>query len=186
MSDHRRKLRIVNGMLRARERGHGRVSWFLEREGVPRSTAYRWKQEVDWWLEEGPGELARLRREVAERQGAFAQLARSQVIAALRKPACERAFALTAAVLGNSDTEVAALLEMAGGRRLSHQTIHRIIGKASVRARMAYDRWFAGVGKVAAVDEVFLGQRPLLLMVAASPRSSASNRSGLICTSMPG
>ncbi|MBL7224339.1 MAG: hypothetical protein ISS72_10835 [Candidatus Brocadiae bacterium] len=48
---------------------------------------------------------------------------------------------------------------------LSHQTIHRIVEEASARARRAFEGHFAGVGEVAAADEVFLGHRPLLLMV---------------------
>ena len=141
------------------------MAMFLEHEGVPRSTAYRWKQEVEWSLVEGPGELARLRRELDEQQGAFERVAAAMAFPDLREPARERAFAVTAAVSGNSDTEVAHLLALAGGRRLSHQTIHRIIEEASASARRAYQRWFAGVGEVAAADEIFLGERPLLLMV---------------------
>jgi hypothetical protein len=169
MSDHTEKLRIVNGMVQARQRGHGRVGAFLEYAGVPRSTAYRWKQEVDWWLAEGPQEVERLRRELDETRRAFERSAAGVAFGDLREPARERAFVVTAAVLGNSDTEVAHLLALGGGRRLSHQTIHRIVEEASARARRAFEGHFAGVGEVAAADEVFLGQRPLLLMV--EPRS---------------
>ena len=165
MDDHTHKLRIVNGMVQARRHGHGRVGMFLEHEGVPRSTAYRWKQEVAWWLTEGPQEMERLRRALYEGRRAFERSAAATAFGGLRDPARERAFVVTAAVLGNSDTEVAHLLALAGGRRLSHQTIHRIIAEASSSARRAFARWFAGVGTVAAADEVFLGQRPLLLMV---------------------
>lgn len=169
MNDHTRKLRIVNGMLQARQRGHGRVGAFLEYSGVPRSTAYRWKQEVEWWLVDGPQEMERLRRELDEERRAFERSAAAVGFGDLREPAREGAFVVTAAVLGNSDTEVAHLLALGGGRRLSHQTIHRIVEAASARARRAFEGWFAGVGEVAAADEVFLGQRPLLLMV--EPRS---------------
>jgi len=162
---HTTKLRIVNGMLQARQRGHGRVGLFLAHEGVPRSTGYRWKQEVEWWLVEGPQEVERLGRKLDEQDGAFKRSAAALDFGELREPARERAFVVTAAVLGNSDTEVAHLLALAGGRRLSHQTIHRIIEEASAQARAAFERWFAGVGCVAAADEIFLGQQPLLLMV---------------------
>ena len=165
MDNHTHKLRIVNGMLQARQRGHGRVVAFLEHEGVARSTAYRWKQEVAWWLVEGPQEVERLRRELDELHRGFGRSAAAMALGDLRDPARERAFVLTAAVLGNSDTEVAALLALAGGRQLSHQTIHRMVEDGSARARRAYERWFAGVGEVAAADEIFLGRRPLLLMV---------------------
>ena len=165
MDNHTHKLRIVNGMLQARQRGHGRVVAFLEHEGVARSTAYRWKQEVDWWLVEGPQEVERLRRELEETRRTFELSAAGVAFGDLRAPARERAFVLTAAVLGNSDTEVAGLLALAGGRELSHQTIHRMVEDGSARARRAYERWFAGVGEVAAADEIFLGRRPLLLMV---------------------
>jgi hypothetical protein len=156
-------------MVQARQRGHGRVGAFLEYAGVPRSTGYRWKQEVEWWLVDGPQEVERLRRELDEERGAFARSAAAVGFGDLREPARERAFVVTAAVLGNSDTEVAQLLALAGGRGLSHQTIHRIVGEASARARRAFEGHFAGVGEVAAADEVFLGHRPLLLMV--EPRS---------------
>jgi hypothetical protein len=77
----------------------------------------------------------------------------------------EWAFIVEAAVRANSDEEVAALLRRAGGRSLSHQTIHSIIAQAGAVARVAYERYFAGVGTVAAGDEIYLGRSPLLLMV---------------------
>lgn len=165
MVDPTRKLRIVNGMFQARRHGHGQVTAFLAGEGVPRSTAYRWKLEVQWALGDGPEEVRRLRAELDDQRRALEGLASAKTLGDLREPGRERAFVVTAAVLGNSDTEVADLLELAGGRRLSHQTVHRYVAEASAKARRAYQRWFAGVGEVAAPDELFLGRRPLLLMV---------------------
>ena len=165
MVDPIRKAWIVSGMGQASKRGYGQVGAFLEREGIARSTGYRWKREVEWCVTEAPQEIARLRAALEVERLAFERFVASMPSAQVREPAGERGFVLLAAVLGNSDTQVADLLAKAGGRRLSHQTIHRIIAEASARARKAFDHWFAGVGSVAAADEIFLGQRPLLLMV---------------------
>jgi len=149
----------------ARRRGHGQVTHYLEQLGVPRSNAYRWEAGLRWLIEFGPSELRELRR---EHEKLRAQLAR------VREHPCgerkmsreqERAFIIAAAVAGNSDEEVAMLLKRAGGRSLSHQTIHSMIAEAAAVARVVYERYFAGAGNVAAADEIFLGRSPLLLMV---------------------
>jgi hypothetical protein len=80
-------------------------------------------------------------------------------------PEEEWVFILEAAVRANGDEEVAALLSRAGGRALSHETIRGTIAEAGAVARVVYERHFAGVGTVAAGDEIYLGRRPLLLMV---------------------
>jgi hypothetical protein len=152
-------------MWAARQRGHGAVTPYLERVGVPRSTGYRWDQELRGWAEFGGAELQRLRR---EHEGLLAKLARPAAEvpkAPGQTPEGERGFVLDAAVLGNSDGEIARLLERAGGRSLSHQTVHATIAAAVARAREVFERHFAGVGTVGAADEVFVGRRPLLLVV---------------------
>jgi hypothetical protein len=116
-------------------------------------------------MESGPSELRELRR---KHETLCAELAR------VREHSCggrgmsreqEWAFMVEAGVLGNSDEEVATLLRRAGGRSLSHQTIHSTIAQAGAVARVVYERYFAGVGSVVAADEIYLGRRPLLLMV---------------------
>ena len=66
---------LVNGMWAARQRGHGWVSAYLKRVGVPRSTGYRWDKKLRSLVEHGPAELRRLRR---ERDGLAAQWARAR------------------------------------------------------------------------------------------------------------
>jgi hypothetical protein len=156
---------VVNGMWWARRRGHGQVGAFLERMGVARSSAYRWAGEFEAWLACGPQELQELRRECeALRREVLVvrQLPRRAVRMSREE---ERRFILRAAVLATSDEDIVSLLEEAGGRRLSHQSVHRIIAEASAVARVVFERYFAGVGKLGAADEMFLGRRPLLLMV---------------------
>lgn len=165
MHDYTRKLEIVNGALQARRRGHGHVKRFLEFKGEARSNLYRWEPELKWLLEEGHSELRRLRRALDDREAALRRLGEEKSCADLKDPKRERAFVLTAAVEGNSDTQVANLLAIGGGRKLSHQTIHRILKEAGAQARGAFQRHFAGVGRVAAFDEIYLGDDPLLLAI---------------------
>lgn len=156
---------IVNGMSVARDRGHGEVTRYLESVGVPRSTAYRWELDLRWLMKFGPTDLRQLRR---ERDKLYAKLQRlleaNHCVEVLRREQ-ERAFIVTMAVLGNSDAEIAALLETVGGRSLSHETIRATINEAAALARVAFARFFSGVGTIAAVDEIFLGKEPLLLAV---------------------
>ena len=157
---------VVNGMSAARQRGHGWVTPYLESVGVPRSTAYRWDHQLRWLAEFGSRELRRLRE---ERDALAATLVDELAPAALTAPLSpqrERALILEAATQGSSDTEIARLLVRAGGRSLSHQTIHATIAEASALARVAFSRYFAGRGRVGAADEIFLGNDPLLLVVA--------------------
>jgi len=60
MVDYARMIEIVNGMLQSRRHRHGDVTLFLDREGVPRPTAYRWKEHVAWSMQEGPEKLRRV------------------------------------------------------------------------------------------------------------------------------
>jgi len=156
----------VNAMCAARARGYGHVSRCLARMGVPRSTAYRWEARSRWLVEFGPQALRELER---EREELRAELARApEALARARRemsPEEEWGFILEAAVRANSDEEVAALLWRAGGRSLSHETIHATIAEAGAVARVVYERYFAGVGNVAAGDEIYLGRSPLLVMV---------------------
>jgi len=156
---------VVKGMSWARAQGHGGITRFLERIGVARSSAYRWEQGVRRLLEFGASDLRRLR---AERDKLYAELeglcAGGQRFGPMSREQ-ERRFILTMAVLGNSDTEIATLLAAVGGRWLSHETIAATIREAGALARAAFARHFSGVGTVAAVDEIFLGQAPLLLAV---------------------
>ncbi len=154
---------VVNGMSEARKRGHGAVTAYLRRVGVPRATAYRWDGELRWLMEEGLGELRRLRaqcRRLSADRAAPAVPGRAEP-----GRAEERAFIVEAAVSGNSDEEIARLLARAGGRRLSHETVRATIAEAAQRARAVFEEHFAGVGTLGAADEIFLGRRPLLLRV---------------------
>jgi len=72
---------------------------------------------------------------------------------------------LEAAVLGTSDGEIARLVSRATGRSVSHETVNGVIAAAGRRAREIFERYFAGVGRVGAADEIFLGRRPLLVVV---------------------
>lgn len=165
MVDFNIRWEVVNGMPLARARGYGEVTGYLASLGVARSSAYRWEQEMRWLVEFGPRQLRQLAN---ERDALYAQLHR-----VLERGRCtegmsraqERRFILFMAVLGNSDAEIATLLEAVGGRRLSHETIRGIINEAAALARAAFARYFRGVGTVAAVDEIFLGKKPLLLAV---------------------
>ena len=156
---------VVNGMWSARQRGHGWVTTYLRQVGVPRSTAYRWDHELRWLVEFGGAELRQVRAE-CERLSGVAAGRDSQVAArTAMSRAQDRAFILEAAVLGNSDQEIARLLARAGGRSLSHETVNAEIAAAGRRAREVFARYFAGVGRVGAADEIFLGRAPVLLVV---------------------
>ena len=104
---------VVNGMSWARQRGHGWVTTYLRQVGVPRSTAYRWDQELRWLVEFGGAELRRLRAK-CERLSAMVAGRDTEVAArTAMSRAQERAFMVEAAVLGNSDEEIARLLARA-------------------------------------------------------------------------
>jgi len=133
--------------------------------GEAPSNGYRWEPELKWLVEHGASELRLLRRALDEREAALGALAEQELPGDLTHPRRERAFVLTAAVEGNSDAQVATLLALAGGRTLSHQTIHRILKEAAGLARAAFHRYFAGVGKAGAFDEIYLGDDPLLLAI---------------------
>ena len=160
---------VVNGMGSARERGHGCVSTYLRQVGVPRSTAYRWDQELHELVEFGAGELRRLRAECERLRAELARGGEERTAEATAVRARQRALILEAAVLGTSDTEAVRLVWRALGRSVSHETVNAVIAEASRRAPEVFRRYFAGVGSVGAADEIFLGCRPLLLMV--EPRS---------------
>jgi len=155
---------VVNGMSEARRRGYGCVTAYLLSVGVPRPTAYRWEQRQRRLLEFGWEGVYQLKREL-ERMLVLASL--QCVAGGVHKLTRERerALILEAAVVGNSDTEVAQLLVCAGGRKLSHETVRATIEKAGEQARKVFERYFAGVGTVGAADEIFLGRSPLLLVV---------------------
>jgi len=165
MVDFRVRWEIVNGMWAARAQGHGCVSRYLRARRVPRSSAYRWKRELESLLEGGGRAVRRLRRERDQLAATLAQVSQAPEGDGELRGRREWAFIVEAAVVGNSDEEVATLLRRAGGRSLSHQTIHSRIAEAAAVARVVYERYFAGVGTVAAGDEIYLGRSPLLLMV---------------------
>jgi hypothetical protein len=156
-------------MWSARERGHGCVSPYLRQVGVPRPTAYRWRRELHWLVEFGAAELRRLRAECARLRAEVARRGEERTAEAPASRARERALILEAAVLGTSDTEIARLVWRATGRSVSHETVNAVIAEMGERAPKVYARYFAGVGCVGAADEIFLGRRPLLLVV--EPRS---------------
>jgi len=152
-------------MWSARERGHGCVSAYLRREGVPRSTGYRWDKELRWLVEFGAPELRRLRAECARLSAEVARGGEERTAAAAASRVRQRALILEGAVLGTSDGEVARLVSQAMGRSVSHETVNAVIAAASRRAPAVFARYFAGVGSVGAADEIFLGRKPLLLVV---------------------
>jgi len=160
---------VVNGMWSARERGHGCVSTYLRQVRVPRSTGYRWDKELHWLVEFGAPELRRLRAECARLSAEVARCGEERRAEAAASRVRERALILEGAVLGTSDTEITRLASQALGRSLSHETVNAVIAAASRRAPAVFARYFAGVGSVGAADEIFLGRKPLLLMV--EPRS---------------
>jgi len=160
---------IVNGMYAARRRGHGGVRPFLKSRGVAPASGYRWKKELEWLVEEGPLELRRLRSQVDRLSAQLAEQGPAPPAARALSGKEERAFMLEAAVTGNSDGTVVGLLARAGGRRLSHETVHAEVAEAAAMARVAFERYFEGVGTVGAADEIFLGRGPALLV--AEPTS---------------
>jgi hypothetical protein len=145
------------------------VSTYLRQVGVARSTAYRCDQELHWLVEFGAAELRRLRAECARLGAEAARRGEERAAEATAVRARQRALILEAAVLGTSDTEAARLVWRALDRSVSHETVNAVIAEASRRAPEVFRRYFAGVGSVGAADEIFLGCRPLLLMV--EPRS---------------
>jgi len=73
---------------------------------------------------------------------------------------------------GISTGNVAALLAVAGGRRVDAKTVERRVAELEVAAPVVFGHHFAGVGRVAAGDELFT-PAPLLLMVEPKyPRES--------------
>lgn len=164
MVDYARMIEIVNGMLQSRRHRYGDVTLFLDREGVPRSTAYRWKQFVAWAMQEGPEERRRMSVELDELRRAAARTAQQPSAAALTDPARELRFMAEGLARGISTGNVAALLAAGGGRRVDPKTVERRVAGLEVAAPVVFRRHFAGVGRVAAGDEVFLPD-PLLLTV---------------------
>lgn len=164
MLNYPRMASVVNGMSQARRFGHGQVTAFLERAGMARSTAYRWKSQLAWWLEEGPAAFARMSAQVEELLAAGACSVAEGWPAGLGDPKMERRFILEAAMAGNSNANVAHLLAVGGGRQLDPKTIERSLREAGSAARRVFGQYFAGTGRVGAGDETFL-PNPLLLMV---------------------
>lgn len=156
---------VVNGLPAARALGHGAVTQYLANLGVARSSAYRWEKQWRWLARFGPNRLRELATERDALRAQLHKLLKEKRSGQEMSRAQERRFVLFMAVLGNSDAEIATLLEAIGGRRLSHETIRKIINDAAKLARAAFTEHFRGVGTVAAVDEIFLGQKPLLLAV---------------------
>lgn len=159
---------IVNGMYAARRRGHGCVRPFLRSRGVAPASGYRWKKELDWLMEHGQRELRQLRGQLDKLSARLAERGAAQAVPAMSAKA-ERRLILEAAVTGNSDGTIAALVAAGGGRHLSHETVNAEVAKTAAVARAAFERFFAGHGRVGAADEIFLGRGPALLLV--EPRS---------------
>lgn len=170
---------VVSVMQRARRHGHGRITEALDFRGVARSSAYRWEREMRLLLEGGRAELGRLRRELARVQAALAERPAAPAAAA-RDAQGERAVMVEAAVLGNSDGAIADLVFRAGGRRLSHETVRAEVAARAAVARVAFERYFEGVGTVGAADEIFLGHslglfvaEPTSLLISGARRASS-------------
>jgi hypothetical protein len=154
---------IVNAMGAARRFGHGQIRPLLESRGQAPSSAYRWKKEFEWLLKDGPQEVRRLRRQVGQLSAQLVERGPAEAVSAL--PAKEeRAFILEATARGSSEETIVALLPRVRGRHLSHETVHAIVGEAEVLAWVAFERFFAGRGTVAAPDELFAGRTPALLI----------------------
>lgn len=170
---------IVNVMAMARRRGHGYIKRALDCRGVARASAYRWEGRARWLVEEGQVELRRLRRELAKASAELAER-RAAVVAPARDAKAERDLMVEAAVLGNSDGAVTDLLFRARGRRLTHETVRAEVAERARVARVAYERYFAGVGAVGAADEIFLGRgyglfivEPTSLLISGVGRADA-------------
>jgi len=166
MADFSRILETVNGMSRSRRRGYGGVRAYLKSIEVPPANAYRWEKQMRWWHECGAEELEALRAERAELSAEVTRLreARRCVVASV-SPEAVWALMVEAAVLGTSDGEIAELVWRVTGRRLSHQTVADILALTAVVGSLVYERHFAGVVRVGAADEIYLGSEPLLLVV---------------------
>jgi hypothetical protein len=113
--------------------------------------------------------LRRLRRECEELSAKLAKLTAEMPAGWLLDPKHERAFVLQAAVQGATDGEIAVLLVRGGGRCVSHEIVRGIIVEAAKVAHRAFMRYFFDTGRLGALDEIFLGRKPLLLVV--EPRS---------------
>ncbi len=177
MTEYSVRAEVVNVMRTARRQGHGCITRTLWMRGVARSNAYRWEQEARWLQEEGAREVRRLRRELAQ---AWAELAvaRAAWPAAAKDAKGDRDLMAEAAVLGNSSGAIADLLFRARGRRLTHETVRAEVAERARVARVAYERYFAGVGTVGAADEIFLGRgfgllvvEPTSLLISGARRS---------------
>ena len=169
-------------MWSARERGHGCVTSYLRQVGVARSTAYRWDKELHWLVESGAEELRRLRRECERLRAEAARRGEERKVKAQARRARLRALVLEAATLGTSDEEIVRLVWRVLGLSVSHATVNAVIAEASRLARRVFFRYFAGVGRVGAADEIFLGRAPLLLMVEPLSHLIAGLRLAEGCT----
>jgi hypothetical protein len=112
--------------------------------------------------------VRQLRREVKQLSARLAEGGPAEAARVLDAKT-EGHFMLTAAARGNSTGDVAALLLAAGGRSLSHSTVAKILGEWEVVAWAADQLFFRGHGTEGALDEMFAGRDPALLIV--EPRS---------------
>jgi hypothetical protein len=119
---------------------------------------------VAWSIEEGPEELRRVSAELDELRRAVARTAEEPSAAGLKDPARELRFMAEGLVRGISTGNVADLLAVGGGRRVDAKTVERRVAGLEAAAPVVFGRHFAGVGRVAAGDEIFVPD-PLLLMV---------------------
>jgi hypothetical protein len=168
MHEYSVRWEIVNGMHEARRRGHGQVRPFLASRGVPPANGYRWMKDLRALVEEGPQQLRHLKREVQQLTAQLADRGPAQPAPVLDAKA-ERNLMLVAAARGNSLGDVAALLAAAGGRSLSHSTVQVTLGEWEVVAWATHELFFKGHGTEGALDEMFAGRDPALLIV--EPRS---------------
>ena len=157
--------KAVKAIWMARFRGHGWVKRSLEALGVPRSSGYRWDKCARWLFETG---VARLRAQAAELAAVREEAAEVRAGAAAASSGMSRRqlerLVVHAAVLGTSDTDAAQFVAQAGGPQLSHTTVWEIVSRWSEVASVVFQRYFQGVGETAAVGEIYLGKKPLLLL----------------------
>jgi len=166
MVDFIRLVETVNGMSRMRRRGYGLVKAYLESIGVPRSNAYRWEEDMRWWHERGAAELEALRAERAKLRAEVIRLRETKsLVGTSPSPEAVWALMVEAGVLGTSDEEIAELVWRAFRLSLSHQTVAEVLALTALVGSLAYERYFEGVVRVGAADEIYLGSDPLLLIV---------------------
>jgi hypothetical protein len=150
---------------------HGDVTRLAHQRGVFRQTLYREAHAVVRALDPDrqAAALASLKQQLASLQGEIRQL-RQRLQDAVPLDADKQAeFAATAQALGVSLTSARALLKVLMGQTVpSVATLGRLTKKAARQARAALevlDEYARPQARQVAADEIFVGCRPVLMMV---------------------